>query len=82
MAKAQDVTVNIRTTLSCSISDHCFVKFDATRIYCTRCGEFRTAPTTYTYFPQWKWDWTPTVSPTITWGTGTTTTFKSDCTSL
>ena len=43
---------------SCNgISDHKFEKFDATRIFCPKCGQFRTAPTTY-------WYNYPSISPT------------------
>jgi hypothetical protein len=73
MAKAQDVKIGIR--VSCSSEDHCFVKFDTTRIYCTRCGTFRTAPTNYT----WTWPGTTTFPQWTITNTYKTT---SDCTSL
>lgn len=44
---------------------HEFEKFDATRIYCVTCGEFRTAPS-----DSYKWTWTP---PVYWWPTVTTT---------
>jgi len=68
VAKVEDIKVNIRCNVSCTSFGHSFEKFDATRIFCPKCGEFRTAP--QTYFPTWTqpfiWNGTTSTAPHVT----------------